>query len=236
MSTFVLVHGAWHGGWCWRDVARLLRAAGHEVFTPSLPGMGEHWQQINRQISLDTHVDAIIELIRLERLNQVVLVGHSYGGIIITGVADRLHDTDTLARLVYLDAVVPEHGRAWGMAHTPEVQASRHAAAAAAGGIFLPVPDAALFGIDDLDQRAWVQASMRPHPYGTYLSPIALPNQAAVKLPRLYVDCVKPFYGDFNGLKPKLKADKSWRYVELQTGHDCMVSAPQATAELLMIA
>ena len=110
MATFVLVHGAWHGGWCYKRVAaRLLRQAGHEVCTPTLTGLGEHARLLNRAIDLDTHVQDILGVIRCEELSDVVLCGHSYGGMVITGVAE--HIAAKIRSLVYLDSFVPENGK-----------------------------------------------------------------------------------------------------------------------------
>ena len=109
MTTFVLVHGAWHGGWCYKRVARLLRQAGHDVYTPTLTGLGERAHLMNRAIALDTHVQDIVGVIRCEELSDVVLCGHSYGGMVITGVAEQM--AAKIRSLVYLDAFVPENGK-----------------------------------------------------------------------------------------------------------------------------
>ena len=108
MAIYVLVHSAWAGGWMWRSVARELRAAGHEAFTPTLTGLGERVHLANPEIDLDTHVLDVVNLVRFERLERVVLVGHSYGGMVISGVAERV--PASIARLVYLDAFVPRSG------------------------------------------------------------------------------------------------------------------------------
>ena len=238
MTTYVLIHGAWHGGWCWARVAPLLRAQGHEVHAPSLAGMGEHAHLLSKQITVDTHVEDVVAYIDAWELSGVVLVGHSYGGHIITGVADRLEGTDRLARLVYVDAVVPKDGDGWYSSNRPEQVAARHQAARASGGLFIPAPAAAAFGLTDPDDLAWVARRLRPHPYGCYLSPQRLPNLAqgrgAAALSRTYIDCVKPLYSDFNGLKARIKADPAWRYHELAGGHDAMVSAPRELTELLV--
>lgn len=238
MSTFVLIHGAWHGGWCWSRVAPLLRARGHEVHAPTLAGMGEHAHLLSRQITVDTHVEDVVACIEAWELTDVVLVGHSYGGHIITGAADRLDGTGRLARLVYLDAVVPNDGDGWYSSNKPEQVAARHQAARESGGLFIPAPAATAFGVTDPDDVAWVARRLRPHPYGCYLSPQRLPNLArgrgAAALPRTYIDCIKPLYSDFNGLKGRLRADPAWTYLEIATGHDAMVSAPGEVAELLM--
>ena len=110
MANFVLVHGAWIGGWCWRPNAQALRKAGHEVFTPTLTGLGERSHLMNPGINLDTHIADIVNVFKHEELSDVVLVGHSYGGMVVTGVADAL--ADKIRSLVYLDAFVPESGQA----------------------------------------------------------------------------------------------------------------------------
>ena len=237
MSTFVLIHGAFHGAWCWSRVARLLRAQGHEVHAPTLAGMGEHAHLLSKQITLDTHVEDVTSRIESEELKNVVLVGHSYGGLIITGAADRLDGSGAIARLVYLDALAPQDGSYWSDFNTPAAAAARHASARTAGGLSMPPPDASMFGVTDAADIAWVNRHLRPHPYGCYLTPMRLPNLArgggAQALPRTYIDCVDPFYSDFNGLKPRLKADPAWKYVEMRTGHNAMVSAPDELARLL---
>lgn len=239
MSTFVLIHGAWHGGWCWQRVAPLLRAQGHEVLMPSLSGMGEHAHMLSPQITLETHVQDVVNVCKRYEVKDAVLVGHSYGGLPITGAADRLHGTDHIARLVYVDALVPEDGYRWSDFHEPDKIAARHAAARGAGmGLAMPVPEAKAFGVTDPADLAWVDRNLKPHPYGTYLSFLALPELAkgggAAALPRTYIDCTVPFYSDFNGVKGRLKKDAKWKYVELPTCHDAMVTMPKELAELLM--
>src|SRR5258705_1716413 len=108
-STYVLVHGAWHGGWCWKRVAPALRAAGHEVYTPTLTGLGERAHLANPAIDLATHISDVVNLLEAEELNEVVLLGHSYGGMVVTGVADRA--PARLRRVIYLDAFLPEDGK-----------------------------------------------------------------------------------------------------------------------------
>ena len=239
MSTFVLVHGAYHGAWCWSRVSALLRAEGHAVHAPTLAGMGEHAHLLSRQITLDTHVDDLTGHIESEELTDVVLVGHSYGGLIVTGAADRLEGSGAIQRLVYLDALVPQDGTRWSDFHTPQAAAARHASAKPSGGLFMPAPDASIFGVSDAADLAWVNRRLCAHPYGCYLSRMELPALArgggALALPRTYIDCTQPFYSDFNGLKLRLKADSAWNYVELATGHNAMVSAPAELVRLLTV-
>jgi pimeloyl-ACP methyl ester carboxylesterase len=179
MTTFVLIHGAYHGGWCWSRVASRLRAKGHDVHRPTLAGMGEHAHLLSRQITLDTHVDDVVSHIETEELENVLLVGHSYGGLIITGAADRLDGSGKIASLVYLDALAPVDGSRWSDFNLPAAAEARHASAKKAGGLFMPPPDAAMFGLTDAADIAWGNRRLRPHPYGCYQSFLRLPNLAA---------------------------------------------------------
>ena len=163
MATYVLVHGAWHGGWCWKRVAPLLRAAGHEVYTytPTLTGLGERAHLLSRDIDLDTHITDIVNVLAYEELTDVVLVGHSYGGMVIAGVADRV--PERVAHLVYLDAFVPRDGQAVHDIFSPEFAAHLQALALAEGdGWRIPAPPAASYGVTAAADLAWVAAKTSP--------------------------------------------------------------------------
>ncbi len=131
MATFVLVHGAWHGSWCWKRVRKTLQADGHEVFTPTLTGVAERSHLISPQVSLDTHIADVVNLIRWEELDDVVLCGHSYGGCVITGAADRV--ADRIKALVYLDAFIIGDGQALHDVLPPEVRDAQLEGAAERG-------------------------------------------------------------------------------------------------------
>ena len=126
MADFVLVHGAWHGAWCWRKVIPPLWAAGHRVFAVTLTGLGERAHLLSKAITLDTHIADVVKVIETEELLDLILVGHSYGGVVITGVANRL--AQRLRHLVYVDAMVLRPGESWSSTHTLEVQAPDPAA------------------------------------------------------------------------------------------------------------
>lgn len=228
--TFVLVHGAWHGGWCWRRVVPALRAAGHEVFTPTLTGLGERAHLLRPDIDLDKHIQDVVMLLEMEDLKDVVLVGHSYGGMVITGVADRAHAR--IRRLVYLDAFVPENGKALAdyigaeRAAHQRVQGERH-------GVLDPLPLAAL-GIQRPEDVAWVSSKLVKHPYGTMAQPIRLANEPAWRaLAKTYVNCCS-MTGTFNQFVDKVKTDTAWQYHELPTGHDAMITDPQGVSRILL--
>ena len=161
MADIVLVHGAWHGSWCWRRVVPLLWLAGHRVVTVTLSGLGERAHQLSPEITLGTHVEDVVTAMRAEECSRAVLVGHSYGGLAVTGAADRLGDE--VGRLVYVDAIVPLPGDAWSSRNPPEVQAARRAAIARHG--FLPPPPPSAFGLTGADAD-WVERRQTPQPAG----------------------------------------------------------------------
>jgi pimeloyl-ACP methyl ester carboxylesterase len=232
-SNFVLVHGAWHGGWCWRRVADRLAAAGHRVFCPTLTGLGERAHLLTREVNLSTHVADVVGLLEAEELSNVVLCGHSYAGMVITGVAARAKPR--LRQLVYLDSAVIEDGECWSTAHAPEVQAERRRLAReSSDGLSLPVPKAEVFGLREPEDLAWVQRRMTPHPFAPYDEKMHWGGTVGNGLPKLYVDCTEPLYAGLNPVKLRYRGKPGWPFVELKTGHDAMVSAPDETAKLLL--
>ena len=172
LPALVLVHGAWGGAWIWRRVLAPLRAAGHEVHAATLTGDGERAHLRHRDIRLHTHISDVLGLIEAEELDGIVLVGHSYGGQVITGVADSLlaRHAGAVRRLIYVDAMVPLPGEGWGQQHDPAVVASR-TAQAAANDHALPPPDPAEFGLQGAD-RDWLLRRQVPHPFGPYRDPL----------------------------------------------------------------
>ena len=172
--NFVLVHGAWHGGWCWRRVADRLRASGHLVFTPTLTGLGERSHLLRPDLDLDVHIADVINVIKWERLSDVVLCGHSYGGFVISGVAERA--ADLIRSIVFLDAFLPNNGDAIEDITGPAVKDAIRAAVKG-GDPGVPPRPAAAFGVNEAD-RAWVDALCVPQPIGTFTSPIRLTSPA----------------------------------------------------------
>lgn len=231
--TFVLVHGAWHGGWCWARVADILRSQGHRVFTPTCTGLGERAHLLSKDITLDTFVRDVAGTIAAEELTEVVLVGHSFGGLAISGVAEAM--PERLRHLVYLDALIVQPGRAPFDGLPPEVvEARRRAAAESSGSLSLPPPSAAAFGVLDPADAAWVERRLTPHPLGTYESKLPIRGPVGNGLPRTYVDCTTPSYATLDGVKDWVRRQPGWGWREMATGHDAMVSAPDALARLLV--
>ena len=181
---------------------------------------------------MTTHINDVVALIEAEELEDLVLVGHSYGGIVITGVAARMKER--LWQLVYLDSAIVEDGEAWSSAHSPQVQAERRKAAEASGGLSLPVPKAEVFGLRDAQDLEWVQRRMTPQPFAPYDQKMHWGGSVGNGLPKLYVDCVDPVYAGLTPAKDRIRGKSGWPFVEMKTGHDAMVSAPADVARLLL--
>ena len=233
MSDFVLVHGAWHGAWCWQRIVTPLWAAGHRAFAVTLTGSGERAHLLAPTISLQTHIADVAGVIEAEELRDAIVVGHSYAGLVITGVAARLASTTppAIGRLVYLDAVVPRPGEAWSSTHSDETRAQRRLAIAATGAI--PPPDPAAFGLAGAD-RAWVMRRQTPHPGGVYDEALGFDADRLGGLPRTFIDCTAPALPTIAESRRRVRAEPGWSIAEIATGHDAMVSAPMALLDILL--
>ena len=249
MGTFVLVHGSGAGGWHWRKVLPLLRPAGHAVYAPTLTGCGERAHLNHVGITLETHIRDVVGLLECEELTEVVLVGHSYGGNVITGVAECAHAR--LAELVYLDANVPRDGESLVdlMGQDPQTFRERAAlrgqrwqqhnpafpdlpAAEAPVTIELLAPLVAQ-GLLTEDDRDWLVRRFVPHPAQTYLDPVRLRHPAALALPRTYIYCTLTG-GPFGTFATRAQNEPGWRYRELVSGHDAQVMVPDTLAATLI--
>ncbi len=231
MATFVLVHGAWHGGWCWRPVADRLRAAGHDVFAPTLTGLCDRAHLLSRDVGLDTHVTDVASLIDWEELEDVVLCGHSYGGMVIAGAAERA--ADRIATLVYLDAFVPAPGGAL-FDHIPEDRQAgfRQRAAEEGDGWLAPPPDAAIW-VEDAAQQAWLNAKVTPHPLRSMEDRLPETNARAAIAGKVYVYATANPIPTFAQFHDRYRDDPAWRMHTLPTSHDAMVSMPDEVAAIL---
>lgn len=229
MTDFVLVHGAWHGAWCWKRVLPPLWAAGHRAFAVTLSGVGERAHVLSPEITLATHVADVVGVLEAEEMQGAVLVGHSYGGMVITGAADRV--AHRLRRLVYVDAVVPSPGSTWSSGHAPETQAARRAAIAAHG--VLPPPDPEIYGLDGAD-RAWVARRQTPQPGGVYDAALDFDEARLAALPRSFVDCTSPALATIAASRQRVRAEPGWDVREIATGHDPMISAPGELVDILL--
>lgn len=233
-TAFVLVHGAWHGGWCYHAVADRLRAAGHPVFTPTLTGCGERSHLLMGATNLTTHIEDVLAVFRYERIGRAVLTGHSYGGMVITGVADRL--PERVSALVYLDAFVPEDGDCLFDLNIPENTQRFIAAAGDLGGIAIPPPPAAFFNINDEAAEVY-DALAEPHPLAAMTERISLSGNHRKIARHIFVHATDlPRRSPFEPFYEKAKADPAWETHALSCGHSVMLDAPKRTAEILLSA
>jgi pimeloyl-ACP methyl ester carboxylesterase len=219
--TFVLVHGAWHGGWCWKKVSPLLRAAGHEVFTPTLTGLGERSHLLNPQIDLNTHIQDIVAVLEYEDLHEVILVGHSYGGMVITGVAGKA--STRLAHLVYLDAFLPENGKALSdySPRSPEATAN-----------WRSPPKSMTFNVTDAQDIAWMKSRLGDHPTRTLTQPVQFSVDSYDKIAKSYIQCTKAAFFAEAGERARRGG---FRYKELlSAGHDAMITEPKELVRLFL--
>ena len=230
MATFVLVHGAWHGGWCWRRVADLLEAKGHKVYTPTLTGLGDKSHLLDAKVNLATHFTDIVNLIKWEDLKDIVLVGHSYGGYIVSGVAEQAGER--IASIVFLDAFVPDNGDSLEAGASKPVQ-DAIAAAKGRGDVGLkPVP-AAVFRVNEKD-RAWVDSKCTPQPIATLTDKIAVTGARDKIAKKSYIRAKGYPSIPFDAMQTKYKTVAGWRSYEMTAGHDAMVDQPNELTEILI--
>jgi pimeloyl-ACP methyl ester carboxylesterase len=228
--TFVLVHGAWHGGWCWRRVSDLLEKQGHKVFSPTLTGLGERSHLMRAGINVSTHVTDVVNLIKWERLSNIVLCGHSYGGMVISGIAEQA--ADKIASIVFLDAFVPDNGDSMENLTSQAVRDGLKAATDR-GDIGVPPRSAALFMVNDKDQ-AWVDAMCVPQPIGTMTEVQKLSGAREKVAKKSYIRAGSYPNPGFDKAMTRVQADKSWRVYSVPCGHDVMVDMPERLTEILL--
>jgi pimeloyl-ACP methyl ester carboxylesterase len=226
VATYLLVHGAYSGGWQMRNVAARLSKAGHDVFRPTLTGMGERVHLANPSIDLETHIQDILMVLEYEDLYEVILVGYSYSGMIVTAVADRV--PQRLAQLVYIDAYVPRNGESLAMLFGPEIVGFLEQAAQAYGDGWRIPPD-------PLDEPRKTPQPTRPG-----YQPVTLTNPAAARLPRTFIYCKQdkedmgPMGQPITQAAARARTDPAWRYREIDTGHVPWDTAPDTLAAALL--
>jgi pimeloyl-ACP methyl ester carboxylesterase len=229
-KTFVLVHGAWHGGWCWRRVSDLLEQQGHKVFTPTLTGVGERSHLMSKDINLDTHITDIVNVIKWEDLTDICLVVHSYGGWPGSGALEQIGDR--VSSIVWLDAFKPENGQR-GFDFASDFSRKALLAAVERGEPSRAGPKAEVFQVNEKD-RAWVDSKLTPQP-SVALQPIKLTGAREKVAKKTYVRAAKYPQPAFDQALAECKADKSWRTFETtEAGHDVMVDAPQWLVDILL--
>ena len=234
MTTFVLVHGAWHGSWCWARVRRALVGLGHQVFTPTLSGVGERSHLLSRDIDLQVHVDDVANLIRWEELDDVVLCGHSYGGCVISGAADAV--PERIAALVYLDAFLLEEGEGLHDLLPDEQREMQLSLADQYGeGWRVPPIPAEIFNVNARD-RDWVDRQCTPQPLATFQQKLGLSGGLSGVARNHFIFASgwegTPFTASYRRAKAR-----GWTTSEIACGHDVMLDDPEAlVSELLGVA
>ncbi|MQF86862.1 MAG: alpha/beta hydrolase [SAR202 cluster bacterium] len=228
--SYVLVHGTNAGGWCWRKVANILRAEGHQVFTPTLTGCGERSHLMSSEINLDTHIADVVNVIKWEQLSSVVLCGHSSGGWVISGVVEKI--PELIKSIVYLDAFLPENGQTAFEMQSPQ---SREAVLVAkeAGEISRPPGSMERYNINPND-REWFESLATAQPIGTSLQPIVLTGAIERVSKKTYIRATAYPHPYFQAYYDSLKNDPSWRLFELECGHIVMADKPEELTGILL--
>jgi pimeloyl-ACP methyl ester carboxylesterase len=227
MATFVLVHGAWHGGWCWQRLVRLLTRAGHDVFAPTLTGLCERSHLLTPATDLNTHILDIVNELKWKELKDVVIVGHSYGGMVISGVAEKMEQA--IASFVMLDAFMPENGQSVVDIFPPAMR-EEFLAAARGGATTVPPRSAEIFKVNQND-RAWVDAQCTPQPIGCFLQKLTLSGARERIANKSYIRTAyaNPYFDDALASARQ----KGWRTDVVPCGHDAMLDMPERLAEIL---
>jgi pimeloyl-ACP methyl ester carboxylesterase len=232
-KTFVLVHGASHGGWCYERVATILRSQGHRVFAPTLAGVGERVEEISPRIDLTTHVNDILGLFERERLENVFLCGHSYGGMVVSGVAEKI--PDRIRNLVFIDSVVPENGKCMndyvfpGWKLIPVLLAVR---LLGRGYKLTPPPPAWYFKVNRADQ-AMVNRHLTAHPFASLQEKIKIGGNSDRVAGHTYIYATKFGFAPITEQYERAKARGGWKVFEVESGHDIMIDAPKELADIL---
>ena len=229
-KTFVLVHGTWHGGWCWRRVADALERKGHKVYAESLTGLGDRSHLLTKDVNLTTHVNDVVNLIRWEDLKDIVLVGHSSAGFVITQAAEQIGPS--VASIVYLDAFVPQPGDSLISLANPAPRKAMEDAVARGDLVAKPVP-AAAFKVNEKD-RAWVDAQCTPHPLAAVAQKIEAAGARETIARKTYIRATGWDSPVFDQTLARMKTAPGWKTYEVMSGHDVMLDQPDRLVEILL--
>ena len=229
---FLLIHGAWHGGWVWNEISEILNYQGYSVSTPTLTGLGEKKHLLSSKITIDTFIEDVVNHIIFENLNNIILVGHSFAGSVISGVADKLKDR--IQKLIYFDAVILKDGqKPFDIAPKELVKQRIELAKRFGNGISIPAPSADAFGVFDVKKSLLLEEKLTPHPLSTYQSKLTIKNEIGNGIPLFYILCNDPVYKSLESSREVVRKLK-WPIFELNAGHDAMFTHPKETLNLLM--
>lgn len=232
MATYVLVHGMWHGGWCWQRVRPLLQAAGHEVLTPTLTGLGERAHLHGQHIDFNTHVQDILNVLDYEDLDDVLLCGHSYGAGVVLAVAHQA--PERLARLITLDGLMPTPNRSYRDAYPKFYDRLRELAIEEGNKWWVPMPPKWNFGITNDDDMAWLRAKVTTFPMKALETTIHFQLPINSKVPHTFISCTEGQPEEHLTAEKQAVSEQGWHYCTLNTGHDAMITDPDGLANLLL--
>ena len=233
MATYVLVHGASHGGWCYERVATILRSQGHQVFTPTLAGLAERSDEMSPRTDLTTHINDILSLFEREQLDDAFLCGHSYGGMVISGVADRI--PERIRNLVYIDAVVPENGKCMNDYAFPGwkvIPVKAMVWLLGRGYKMTPPPPAWYFNVNKAD-RTMVSRRLTAHPFPSLQEKIRIGDNPDSVAGHTYIYATNWGFAPITEQYERAKARMGWKVFEVEAGHDIMIDAPKELAGIL---
>ena len=229
---FLLIHGAWHGGWVWNEISEILRYQRYSVSTPTLTGLGEKKHLLSSKITIETFIEDVVNHIVFENLNNIILVGHSFAGSVISGVADRLKDR--IQKLIYFDAMILIDGqKPFDITPKETVEQRIELAKKFGNNISIPAPSADAFGVFDIKKSLLLEEKLTPHPLSAFQSKLILKNEVGNGIPLSYIYCTKPVYKSLESSRAVVRKMK-WPIFELNAGHDAMLTHPKETLNLLM--
>ena len=229
---FLLIHGAWHGGWVWNEISEILRYQRYSVSTPTLTGLGEKKHLLSSKITIETFIQDVVNHIVFENLNNIILVGHSFAGSVISGVADRLKDR--IKKLIYFDAMILIDGqKPFDITPKETVEQRIELAKKFGNNISIPAPSADAFGVFDIKKSLLLEEKLTPHPLSAFQSKLVLKNEVGNGIPLSYIFCTKPVYKSLESSREVVRKMK-WPIFELNAGHDAMLTHPKETLNLLM--
>mgnify|MGYP005732613953 FL=1 len=229
---FLLIHGAWHGGWVWNEISEILRYQRYSVSTPTLTGLGEKKHLLSSKITIETFIEDVVNHIIFENLNNIILVGHSFAGSVISGVADRLKDR--IQKLIYFDAMILIDGqKPFDITPKETVEQRIELAKRFGNGKSIPAPSADAFGVFDVKKSLLLEEKLTPHPLSTYQSKLTIKNEIGNGIPLFYIFCNDPVYKSLESSREVVRKLK-WPIFELNAGHDAMLTHPKETLNLLM--
>ena len=229
---FLLIHGAWHGGWVWNEISDILRYHRYSVSTPTLTGLGEKKHLLSSKITIETFIEDVVNHIIFENLNNIILVGHSFAGSVISGVADKLKDR--IQKLIYFDAMILIDGqKPFDITPKETVEQRIELAKKFGNNISIPAPSADAFGVFDIKKSLLLEEKLTPHPLSAFQSKLILKNEVGNGIPLSYIFCTKPVYKSLESSREVVRKMK-WPIFELNAGHDAMLTHPKETLNLLM--